>query len=388
MAKTHDTLARCAGMARAAFPEVGGACTASSVATYLAYTEKGESLRSVASASGKHPSTVMRAVRRVEADRDDPLVEGLFAELGKPAQLAAANDASAAHGSDRTPAIADGGFTRSMSHEELERGARRYLRRLCEPEAFLLVTPEARKGGIFCKANGHTKPIAMIPVSLAVEFLREGWIRQAKRGVSSTRYQVTEDGRSFLRRLLAEDAVKRNATSGFAEAQTPFQAQHQIAGERAFMNPATGEHETLKVNLAEDPLGWLARRKGPDGQPFLGPVELEAGERLRQDFEAAQMAPSVAQDWRKFLTPGDRYSGTPVPRTPGEGPRAARERVTRALAALGPGLSDVALRVCCFLEGLEACERRMGWSARSGKVVLKIALQRLSEHYGLAVPRH
>ena len=67
---------------------------------------------------------------------------------------------------------------------------------------------------------------------------------------------------------------------------------------------------------------------------------------------------------------------------------AARDRVAKALACLGPGLSDAALRVCCFLEGLEACERRMGWSARSGKVVLKIALHRLTEHYGLGATRH
>jgi len=37
--------------------------------------------------------------------------------------------------------------------------------------------------------------------------------------------------------------------------------------------------------------------------------------------------------------------------------------------------------VCCFLEGLEAAEKRMGWSARSGKIVLRIALQRLKKHY-------
>jgi hypothetical protein len=275
-----------------------------------------------------------------------------------------------------------------MPRSELEREARRYLRRLSEPGSFLLVTPDASKGGIFCKANEHRKPIAMLPVSVAVEFVREGWIRVCQRGVASIRYRIAEDGRSFLRRLLAEDALKRQPATGFAEAATPFLAQHQIPGERAIMNPITGAPQTLRINLGENPLGWLARRKGPDGQPFLTADEVDAGERLRLDFEVAQMGPSVAQDWHKFLTPGDRLAGTPVRRGPGEGPMAARDRVAKALSCLGPGLSDVVLRVCCFLEGLEACERRMGWSARSGKVVLKIALQRLTEHYGLGVTRH
>ena len=45
------------------------------------------------------------------------------------------------------------------------------------------------------------------------------------------------------------------------------------------------------------------------------------------------------------------------------------------------GLGDVALRVCCFLEGIEAAEQHLGWAARSGKIVLRIALQRLVGHY-------
>ena len=48
-----------------------------------------------------------------------------------------------------------------------------------------------------------------------------------------------------------------------------------------------------------------------------------------------------------------------------------------ALADLGPGLGDMVLRCGCYLEGLEVTEKRMGWSARSGKIVLRIALQRL-----------
>ena len=55
-------------------------------------------------------------------------------------------------------------------------------------------------------------------------------------------------------------------------------------------------------------------------------------------------------------------------------------RARSALADLGPGLSDVALRCCCRLEGLEVVEQTIGWSARSGKIVLRIALQRLARH--------
>ena len=92
----------------------------------------------------------------------------------------------------------------------------------------------------------------------------------------------------------------------------------------------------------------------------------------REDFEAAQMGPRVAQNWDRFLTGSDRGGYRPDAGS-AEGPRGARDRVALALRDLGPGLGDVALRVCCFLEGIEAAERRMGWAARSGKIVLRIA---------------
>jgi hypothetical protein len=137
----------------------------------------------------------------------------------------------------------------------------------------------------------------------------------------------------------------------------------------------------LRFNLAESPLSVLGRKRDRDGTPYLTPDLIEAGERLREDFELAQMGPRVAQNWERFLTAGGARDNLAAGQRQGEGPSGARQRVARALEALGPGLSDIVFRICCFLEGLETAEKRLGWSARSGKVVLKIALERLAAHY-------
>ena len=137
----------------------------------------------------------------------------------------------------------------------------------------------------------------------------------------------------------------------------------------------------MRYNLAESPLTALGRRAGKDGKPFLVADLVLAGERLREDFELAQMGPRITQNWDRFLTTG--RGGDFGENGPGETSRAARERVSAALKDLGPGLGDIVLRCCCFLEGLETAEKRMGWSARSGKIVLRIALQRLFKHYEL-----
>ena len=378
MDDTQDILDSCIQRANKAFQKSAGSAAARDAALYLAHTEMGESLRKIAQAAGKHPSTVMRAVRRVEQNRDDPLYDHVLSSAEAPLERKAQVPANV----NSTPKGFESDTTLDMDH--VRREARKFLRRLSEPGAFLLIARGADKAGVFCSANEHNRPIAMFPVRIAAEFLRQDWIKAATQGTSSVRYKITEVGRSFLRRTLSEDRGSASA-KGFAEAPTPFQTQHREKGERLFANPESGKAEAVEVNLGESPLGWLARRKDANGKPFLTPEEFDAGEKLRCDFEAAQLGPSIAQDWRKFLTPGDRFSGTPVPGAPGQGAMMARDRVMKALAELGPGLADVAMRTCCFLEGLEACERRMGWSARSGKVVLKLALQRLAEHYGLKV---
>lgn len=161
-----------------------------------------------------------------------------------------------------------------------------------------------------------------------------------------------------------------------ASAREPFRAQHQVRGTR-FLD---AEHGLVPVNSAEIPLGWLARRKDSGGQAYLTREEVDAGERLRMDFTYAQLSPRVTQAWAAPI--GSGPSGYRPEAEPRDSQLAAKERFLRALDAVGPGLSDVLVAVCCHLQGLEQAERGLGWPVRSGKVVLKIALQRLAGHYG------
>ena len=129
-------------------------------------------------------------------------------------------------------------------------------------------------------------------------------------------------------------------------------------------------------NPAESPLAWLARRQGKDGRTMVDAAQFQAGERLRADFTRANLTPRVTSRWSEV-------SGAGTPEAFTDMVLAAKLRVARALTTVGPELSGVLLDVCCFLKGLETVERERGWPARTAKVVLCLALDRLAAHYGI-----
>ena len=139
------------------------------------------------------------------------------------------------------------------------------------------------------------------------------------------------------------------------------------------------------VDGNESPLSWLRRRKDKDGTPMISAAEFEAGERLRADFTFGQLMPSTTARWSPV------GAGDGRPRSAGntaadltDNALAARERVQRALEAVGPELSGILVDVCCFLKGVEEIEKTRGWPVRSAKLVLRLALAALARHYGLS----
>ncbi len=343
---------------------------------YLGHTEEGLSLRALARREGCHASTVMRQVRRYENRREDPLVDEALSALGR-GSAGGRNPARKDH-PDMTAPIRAPLRDQAMALDEtmIAREGRRILRRLAEPGAVLAIAPDMEKAVVMREfPDGRTARTGVVERVVAQAFALKDWISCHKAGRVTT-YIITVAGRAAMRRLIDED--ERARAGGLAESATPFADQHREWDTREISSEDGPKR--MRYNLAESPVAVLGRRRDKDGQLFLEPDLVEAAERLREDFELAQMGPRVTQNWDRFLTAGDRGGYRPDSGG-GEGPRVARDRVAMALRDLGPGLGDVVLRVCCFLEGIEAAEKRMGWAARSGKIVLRIALQRLRRHY-------
>jgi len=127
----------------------------------------------------------------------------------------------------------------------------------------------------------------------------------------------------------------------------------------------------VTVNLAESPLSWLHARGHVTDRQF------DAGERLRADWERAQLAPSITMRWDPVRVKGGPDAGL----SPTERQLAAKDRFDKAIASAGPGLSDVLWRVVCAGEGLAFAEKALSWPARSGKLVLGMALDRVAGYY-------
>jgi hypothetical protein len=146
-----------------------------------------------------------------------------------------------------------------------------------------------------------------------------------------------------------------------------------IEGERVVLE-GSDQHVVLRANLGESPLAWLARRGG------LEAVELMAGERLREDFQKAGTVGRLTMNWD--AQPRGEGGGQGL--EPALRARAAKDRIAAALAEVGPGLREMLERVCLAETALQVAERELRLPRRTGKTVLKLALQRLAIHYRMA----
>jgi hypothetical protein len=138
-----------------------------------------------------------------------------------------------------------------------------------------------------------------------------------------------------------------------------------------------GAARSVTVNAAESPLGWLFSRR------LVTRRQYDAGERLRCDWERAQLAPRVTMSWDAAPVARGRGGSKAGPDLTGA-QLDAKRRFNDAVAAAGPGLADILWRIVCAGEGMRDAETALGWPARAGKLVLTFALDRVADYYRIA----
>ena len=224
---------------------------------------------------------------------------------------------------------------------------------LLEPKNTVLVMSEkVEMAGIFLiSSESEPQKLGLLPRAHAQSMIASGALHCVSAGRLS-------------RYVLASNLQPQNEC---AEAPQAFQTRP---------NPAI-ETEPVFKGSPETPLMTLARRRNKDGSYFLTRALVAAGNRFHDDFEIAQTVRPDGfshEDWLRCASGAALSGGS-------EKQQLLIERVAATLRDLGPELSDISLRCCCYLDGLELSEQSLGWSARSGKVVLRIALQRLKRYY-------
>ena len=264
--------------------------------------------------------------------------------------------------------------TQQVGARALEQEAVRVFPRLTETGAYLAQLGGYLSGGddygVFTSRNKFKKAVMKIKVAMFDDFIAKDWIAKKAEG----RWCISAQGEAWLRRRMA--------------ANDPFRIQHQLRGSKNF-EISGGCQRKLSVNLGESPLGWLLHRKGANGKTLLSQEQFDAGERLRSDFEKAQMNPSITADFsmpKSSTNKRSSNSGKGVAMQ--EGAIAAKGRFFKALDAVGPDLSDVLIEVCCHLCGMDEAEKQLQLPQRSGRIVLQIALTRLGHHYGIIPHKH
>ena len=140
---------------------------------------------------------------------------------------------------------------------------------------------------------------------------------------------------------------------------------------------AARPRRSVTVNVAESPLGWLLAHGHVSRRQF------EAGERLRSDWDRAELSPRVTMSWDAAPVARGRGGSAAGPDLNGVQIDAKR-RFEQAIQSAGPGLADILWRIVCAGEGMRDAETALGWPARAGKLVLTLALDRVATYYRIA----
>lgn len=213
---------------------------------------------------------------------------------------------------------------------------------------------EVQADGAVAVATNDTGGMIRLPAALARKLQSQGL--------------VICDGQTIVPQAAARAWLKREMAGGDG-----FSAQHRTL---------VASPDGVQVNVGSDVLLRLGR---PDrnGEPFLEPHQLAAGERVAKWADRAHLRARVTMSYAADRTAG--RSGTRGSTADlGDMAMDARKQLAEMHRTLPRECAEVVLDVCVYEKGLQEIEAERGWPRRSAKLVLRIGLDLLAGYFGLA----
>lgn len=216
--------------------------------------------------------------------------------------------------------------------------------------------------------------VKKLPVKL-IEFMHENSWLELDVGI----YKSTEVGHNWLAEFLYFLDLKPTAETNMDDVQNivaPY-----VNAQKSLVE--MGEMSLHMNDVQHSPIIKLYNRQRNIAHKYLNAIHVEAGQKLFDYFVTANLEPNVTMDWERLKSVKQSHHTGQSGNDFSEQTYLARQQLYDCLKYTGPEFAAVLVEICLFGNGLEATERTMNWPARSGKLLLTMALDRLAEHLGI-----
>lgn len=211
---------------------------------------------------------------------------------------------------------------------------------------------------VYARGDRRCRPMGWISQADVSALYQHGHLKPIKKGLAFT--YTAERALLENRWRLSADAVRGHDED--QEVYVPSGVKRHVK---------TRHHTQILTRLAKD--------CDTKGRRFFSADELEAGARFQRDYDRAFGTGVGAQNFTPLqvdVTRQNQEELSAVARLD------ASQSYRQAKAVLGAGLEQAIDVICGEGKSFSRLEREQYWARGSGRTILKLALQRLAEHYG------
>lgn len=262
--------------------------------------------------------------------------------------------------------------------KELEREARIILQTMLKRRHFIKKLP-FNEMALYDEQTQPARFVKKLPLMLIDFMQNNGWL-ECKQDI----YRHTDVGQNWLTEFICfvdldqENTAKRQVHKTIAQ-----NSQSRQMGASDFANVAS-QHAEQHSSADLAPLFKLYNRQRNMAHKYLSETHLRAGQKLFDQFVKANLRPNVTMNWENLQSVKQSHHTGNKDMGFSETTYIARRELYESLSHVGQEFSAILVEICLFGNGLEATEKAMNWPARSAKLLLTMALDRLAEYYQLA----